>query len=162
MFMTSCVFVTVFLFYVALWIWDYSCLSWFITSLCLSRRGPHTVCSKRDERQWMIDAHRASTHLLCSSGGVLRDAQPLWEVPGCGKLHLGRDVEPPQHSNSAFTTITSSVGLFLQPHQTVLRRGLFTGPGRRWALLGFSCPETCSLCLCVFWHLWTKSQMIKV
>lgn len=41
-----------------------------ITSPCLSPHGPHTACSECDERQWMIDARRASTHLLCSSGGV--------------------------------------------------------------------------------------------
>lgn len=116
---------------------DYSWLLLCITSFCLSPHGPHTVYSECDERQWMIDAHRASTHLLCSSGGVLRDAQPLWEVPGCGKLQLGRNVETLQLSNSAFTSITSSLGLFLQPHQTVLRRGLFTGKGSRWAPLGF-------------------------
>lgn len=117
-------------------VWDYSCLLLCITSFCLSPHGPHTVCSECDERQWMIDAHRASTHLLCSSGGVLRDAQPLWEVLGCGKLQLGRNVETPQLSNSAFTNITSSLGLFLQPHQTFLRRGLFTGKGSRLGSTG--------------------------
>lgn len=108
-------------------VWDYSCLRLCVASFCLSPHGPHTVCSECDERQWMIDAHRASTHLLGSSGGVVRDAQPLREVLGCGKLHLGHAVETPQLSNSAFPSITSSLGLFLQPHQTVLRRGLFTG-----------------------------------
>ncbi len=121
-------------------VWDYSCFLLCMTSFCLSPHGPHTVCSECDERQWMIDAHRASTHLLCSSGGGLRDAQPLSEVLGCGKLQLGRIVETPQLSNSAFTSITSSLGFFLQPHQTVLRRGLFIGKGSRWAPLGFWLP----------------------
>lgn len=45
-------------------------------------------------------------------------------------------METPQLSHSAFTSITSSLGLVLQPHQTGLRRGLFTGKGSRWAPLG--------------------------
>lgn len=128
----------------------HSCLLLCITSFCLSPRGPHTVCSQRDERQWVIDAHRASSHLLLllGGGGGLRDAQPLWEVLGCGKLQLGRGLETLQLSNSSFTRITSSFGLFLQPHQTVLRRGLFTGTGSRLGSTGMLL--TLSLVLLVF------------
>ena len=122
-------------------VWDYSCLLSRITSFCLSPHGPHTAWSQRDERQWVIDAHRASTHLLCSSGGELRDAQPLSEVLGCGKLQSERGLETLQLSNAAFTRITSSRGLLfyspLLPHQTALRRGLFTGKASRSAPPGF-------------------------
>lgn len=45
---------------------------------------------------------------------------------------------------------------FLQPHQTVLRRGLFTVKGSRWTPLGLGCPGTWSPSLHVYWHLWTK------
>ena len=118
----------------------YSCLLLCITSFAYLHTDHTLSIVSVMKRQWMIDAYRASTHLLCSSGGVLRDTQPLREVLGCGKLQLGRSLETLQLSNLAFTSITSSLGLFLQPHQTVLRRGLFTGKGSRWAPWGFKLP----------------------
>lgn len=122
-------------------VWDYSCLLFCIMSFCLSPHGPHTVRGECDERQWMIDAHGASTHLLCSSGGALRDAQPLWEVLGVWEAAVGT-----RHGNSANSQTQLSPALHhplafsLQPHQTFLRRGLFTGKGSRWAPLGFWMP----------------------
>lgn len=119
----------------------YGCLLSFITSFCLPPHGPHTVPRECDERQWVIDARGASTHLLCSSGGgVLRDAQPLrWGVESCSWDAMGklRNFQTP-----AFTRITSSLTPFFfpQPHQTVLRRGLFTRKASRWAPLGFWLP----------------------
>lgn len=104
----------------------------------------------------MIDAHRASTHLLCSSGGVLRDAQPIWEVLGCGKLQLGCNMETPQFSNAAFTSITSSLVLFSSHIKRSWDEACLQWravDGLRWA---FGCPGTWSPSLHVYWHLWTK------
>lgn len=53
--------------------WDYGCF--LSVRHFASQLGPHTVCSECDERQWVIDAHGLSTHLLCSSGGS------FWGMP---------------------------------------------------------------------------------
>lgn len=120
--------------------WDYGCFLSVRHFAFLSR--DHTLCSECDERQWVIDAHGPSAHLLCSTGGsFLRDAQPLCEVLGCGKMHLGHDGETPQISNFQLSpTLHHSLPTLLQPHQTVLRQGLFTDQGGRWAPLGFWLP----------------------
>lgn len=127
--------------------WGYGCLPSFITSFCLPPHGPHTVPRECDERQWVIDARGDSAHLLCSSGGVfLRDAQPLWEVLGCGKLQLGRDGETPQLSNASFHQN------YIIPHPSFfpshIKRSwgevcLLVRPvdGLHWA---FGCPKTWS------------------
>ena len=129
-------------FYLVFKIWD--CFV-YCNILHISRRATHCVVC--DERQCVIDAHSASTHLLCSSGGVLRAAQPLLEVLGCGKLLLGHSVETavPQHYiiSCPFSPTTSNGS----QERPAYRKGqASTRPG---------CPESRSSSIHVVPHLWT-------
>lgn len=62
-------------------------------SLCASQPETTHCAVGVTKRQWVIDAHAPSAHLSGSTrgrrSGELRDAQPLCEVPGCGKTHSG-------------------------------------------------------------------------
>ena len=134
---------------------DYSCLLLCVTSLCLSPHGPHTACS----RVWWKTMGDWCTHSIHTSAALLGGRFEGCPAPlrGAGVWERCSWDSTWKLSNSAFTKITSSLGLFLQPHQTALRRGLFTGKGSRWAPLGFWFSETWSSCSPVFWHLWAQN-----
>lgn len=138
-------------------VWGYSCLLLCVTSFCLSPHGPHTVCSECDERQWMIDAHRASTHLLCSSGGVWGMPSPFercWGVGSCSwdatwKLRNSQtQLSPALHH---LLTFFSNHIKRLWGEACLQGRAVV---GLHWA---FGCPETWSPSTRVFWHLWTQN-----
>lgn len=145
-------------------VWDYRCLLSFIVSFWFSPHGPHTVCSECDERQWVIDAHGASTHLLCPQGRSFEGYPTLWRGAGVWKAAVGT-----RQGNSTTLKLQLSpalhhrVPLFLQPHQTVLRRGLFMGRAVDELQWAFGCPETWLLifmfsCTCEL----KINEMIKV
>lgn len=118
----------------------------------------HTLCavSVMKDNGWLM--HAEHLHICCAPPGE------FWGMPspfercwGVGNCSWDATWKLGNSQTQAFTSITSSLGRFLQPHQTVLRRGLLTGKGSRWAPLGFWFSETWYSCIHVFGHLWTQS-----
>lgn len=146
-----------------------SCLVLCITSLCLSPHGPHTVCSKRDERQWMIDAHWSSTHLLCSSGGVFEGCpapfERCWGVGSCSWDVVWKLC----NSQTQLSPALHHLWPFFSYHiKQFSRRAMLTSRGS--SLLGFWMPwnmvlmyfflapvKSKSVPKWMCWHQWSKN-----
>lgn len=80
---------TIYITHVVFKVCYYSCLLLCITSFSLSPHGPHTVCSEHDERQWVIDAHRASSHLLLLLGGSFEGCPAPFRGAGVWEAAVG-------------------------------------------------------------------------
>lgn len=126
-----------------------------ITSLCLSAHGPHTECRECDERHWIIDEHRASTHLLRPSG-VEEDGglswgmvSLLWDDAGLWEAAVGTQLQ-----NSVIlkthdlTRITTSAGVyffflsFFFSYHFKESKGQLRGAAEGSSVQSFCCPET--------------------